>query len=91
MRINTVLSAPDTNPAVQPVKPFEHSAFWSLALLAAEWAQGQLGLWKDAPQWVTFALVALPWVIRLIRRKTYKAVAQEPDAVVIRPPPGGGL
>ena len=91
MRINAALSAPDTNPTVAPVKPFEHSAFWSLALLAGEWLQAELGLWKDAPRWVGIALVALPWVLRLLRRKTYKAVVEQPGDVVLRPPTGGGL
>jgi len=79
------VTAPDTNPDVVPVKPFGHSAFWSLALLGAEWLQGELGLWTNAPKWVGIALVALPWVIRLIRPKTYKAVKEAPGDVVIRP------
>lgn len=63
-------SDPVNNPNVRPAKWWEWTGWWSLLLMVAEWAQGELGLWKDPPKIVGMALVAIPFLIRFARTKT---------------------
>ena len=75
------------NPDVRPTKPFEHTAFYGLALAVVLWAQDQLSLWQNPPRWVFLATIGLPWLVSLLRRKSYRPVKVEEGAVVIRPLP----
>lgn len=60
---------PIPNPDVRPARWWEWSGWWSFLLLVLEWAQGEVGGWKDPPRWVGIVLVALPFVIRFVREK----------------------
>lgn len=62
----------------KPTPPFSHSAFIALLLLGMEWLGQQLSLYSEPPKIVTIVLVALPWIINMIRGNSMRVTKAKP-------------
>ena len=57
------------NPNVHPAPMWTWSGFWSLLLLLLTELATTLAAVEDPPRWVSIAVVALPFLIRIVRQK----------------------
>lgn len=57
------------NPDVRPAPLWTWSGFWSLILLLLEQISTDLAGIENPPRWLSVVVVALPFLIRMVRQK----------------------